>query len=112
MTDKKPPDAELSWEIGIPLLTNPRMLKTFALVTALAMAVVVLLLAVVLGSQGDWNDIAPIAGVFALVGVGLYVLFLLVMGLAADPRAVLHAGELRRGRGAGAGPKRHERLTR
>ncbi len=50
------------------------------------MALVVLLLAVVFGSQGDWDEIAPIAGVFALVGVGLYVLFLLVMGLVFGNR--------------------------
>jgi hypothetical protein len=86
MPKTKSPDAELRWEIGIPLLTNPRMLKTFALVTALAMGLVVLLLGVVLGSQGDWESVATMAKIFALVGIGLYVLFLLVMGLVFGNR--------------------------
>ena len=78
--------SQLSWEIGIPLVTNPRMLRTFALVTALSMVLVVLLLGVVFGSQGDWDSVRTMAKIFALVGVGLFVLFVLVMGLVFGNR--------------------------
>jgi hypothetical protein len=78
--------SQLSWEIGIPLVTNPRMLWTFALVTGLSMAVVVLLIGVVFGSQGEWEEVLVMARIFALVGVGLYLLFLLVMGLVFGNR--------------------------
>lgn len=74
-------ESQLRWEIGIPLITNPRMLRTFALVTALSIVLVVLLLGVVFGSQGDWEAVLTIAQIFALVGIGLYLLSLLVMGL-------------------------------
>ena len=83
---EKAPVPRLSWEIGIPLVTNPRMLRTFALVTALSMAVVVVLLGVVFGSQGDWDSVLTMAKIFALVGVGLFVLFVLVMGLVFGNR--------------------------
>jgi len=76
----------ITWEIGIPLLSNPRMLGTFAMVTALAMALVVLLLAVVFGSQGDWDAVLSMAKVFACVGLGFYLLSLLVMGLVFGNR--------------------------
>lgn len=78
--------SQLTWEIGIPLVTNPRMLRTFALVTGLSVAVVVLLLGVVFGSQGDWEQVLVMARVFALVGVGLFLLFLLVMALVFGNR--------------------------
>lgn len=78
--------SQLTWEIGIPLVTNPRMLRTFALVTGLSVAVVVLLLGVVFGSQGDWEEVLVMARIFALVGVGLFLLFLLVMGLVFGNR--------------------------
>ncbi len=78
--------ARLSWEIGIPLVTNPRVLRTFAVVTVLSVALVVLLLGVVFGSQGDWEAVLTIAEIFGVVGIGLYVLSLLVMALAFGNR--------------------------
>jgi hypothetical protein len=86
MIEMKHSNARLSWEFDIPLLTNPRMLRTFALGTALSVAVVVLLLGVVFGSQGDWEAVLTMAKIFALVGVGLFVLFVLVMGLVFGNR--------------------------
>jgi hypothetical protein len=86
MIEMKHSNARLSWEFDIPLLTNPRVLRTFALVTGLSMAVVVLLLGVVFGSQGEWEEVLMMARIFALVGVGLYLLFLLVMGLVFGNR--------------------------
>ncbi len=78
--------SQLSWEIGIPLLTNPRMLKTVALVVVLSVLVVLLLVGVVIASQGEWGDILALAKIFALVGVGLFVLFVLVMGVVFGNR--------------------------
>jgi len=86
MTEKKLSNTGLSWEIGIPLVTNPRILRTLAQVMALSMALVVLLLGVVFGSQGDWDSVLTMAKIFALVGVGLFVLSLLAMGVAFGNR--------------------------
>jgi hypothetical protein len=86
MTEKKLSNTGLSWEIGIPLVTNPRILSNLAQVMALSMALVVLLLGVVFGSQGDWDSVLTMAKIFALVGVGLFVLSLLAMGVAFGNR--------------------------
>ena len=69
----------LRWEIGIPLVTNPRMLRTMAIVTALSVLIPTLILGMIFASQGHWDQIGSIAGIFALVGLGLFGLFLLVM---------------------------------
>jgi hypothetical protein len=30
-------------------------------------------MSVILGAQGDWDDIPPLVGIFALVGLGMFV---------------------------------------
>ncbi len=79
-------ESQLTWEIGIPLVTNPRMLKTVGLVVAMSVLVVLLLVGVVLASQGEWDDILALAKIFTLVGLGLHAVFLLVMGLVFGNR--------------------------
>lgn len=56
----KPPSPPVVWEIDIPLATNPRLLKTLALVSGLAALISSLFMSVILGAQGDWDDIAPL----------------------------------------------------
>lgn len=43
----------VTWEVDIPLVTNPRLLKTLALVAGLATLIPSLLLSLILGAQGD-----------------------------------------------------------
>lgn len=74
----KPPSTPVIWEVDIPLATNPRLLKTLALVAGLAALICSLFMSVILGAQGDWEEIPPLVGIFALVGVGLFVAFVLI----------------------------------
>ncbi|MBK5929976.1 hypothetical protein [Halochromatium salexigens] len=60
------------------MATHPGLLKTLALVAGLATLIPSLLLSVILGAQGDWAELPPLLGVFALVGVGLFVGFVLI----------------------------------
>jgi hypothetical protein len=69
----------LTWEIGIPLATNPRMIKTMALVTALSVLIPVVIMSLIFGSQGDWDQIGSLVQIFVLVGLGLFVMFILIM---------------------------------
>lgn len=69
----------LVWEIGIPLATNPRMLKTMALVAVLAALIPSALMSVILGAQGEWDGILPLLGIFMLVGLGVWISFVLIM---------------------------------
>jgi hypothetical protein len=73
------PEGELTWDIGIPLVTNPRMLGTIAKVAALSTLLIVLLMSVFAASQGEWDTILPLAGLFALLGGGVFGLLLFVM---------------------------------
>ena len=79
MTDVKPAESELTWEIGIPLATNPRMVKTMAIVSALSAFIPVLIMGVIFGSQGEWDQIGTMAWIFALIGLGMFVMFMLIM---------------------------------
>ncbi len=72
---------DLTWEIEIPLVTNGRLVRTVAVVAALAALVPFVFLAVVFGSQGDWRAVATMAKIFGLVGLGLLAAMLLVMAL-------------------------------
>ncbi|ADC60977.1 hypothetical protein [Allochromatium vinosum] len=74
----KPPPPQIRWEIDIPLATNPRLLKTLALVAGLAALIPSLFMSVILAAQGEWDGIPALAGLFALVGVGLFVSFVLI----------------------------------
>lgn len=73
------PEGELTWEIGIPLVTNPRMLGTMAKISVLSTLLIVLLMSVLAVSQGEWDTIPPLLGFFSVLGVGVFGLLLFVM---------------------------------
>lgn len=79
------PDA-ITWDVAIPLVTNPRMVRTIAMVSVLSALIPALLLGVVFAAQGEWNQILTLAGIFAAVGVGLFAAFLVIMALVFGNR--------------------------
>jgi hypothetical protein len=75
-----PRDRSLDWLIGIPLLTRP-MIGMLAGIMAGAAAMGTLLVGLLLGVQGDWDAIPPIAMMFGAVAFGLFLLSLAIMAL-------------------------------
>jgi hypothetical protein len=55
------------------------MIKTMALVTALSVLIPVVIMSLIFGSQGDWDQIGSLFQIFVLVGLGLFVMFILIM---------------------------------
>jgi len=90
-------DEAITWEIGIPLVTNPRLVRTMAVVAALSALIPVLLMTVIFGSQGDWEAVLMVARIFAVVGVGLFIAMLLVMALVFRNRIQTRFSVTRRG---------------
>jgi len=81
MTQPDPGPRTISWEIDIPLVTNPRIIKAVAFVAAMSCVIPVLLIGLVLGSQGELRGILVIARAFAVVGLGIFVTALVVMAV-------------------------------
>ena len=81
MIQPDPGPRTISWEIDIPLVTNLRIIKAVALVAAMSCLIPVLLIGLVLGSQGDMRDIIVVARAFALAGCGIFVTALVVMAV-------------------------------
>lgn len=73
------PDGELTWDIGIPLITNPRMIFAMAKVAAFSTLSIVLLMCVFVVSQGEWDMILPLVGLFVVLGACMFGLLLFVM---------------------------------
>jgi hypothetical protein len=70
---------DLTWEIDVGLLTNPTLLRQFALVVVGAGALMALLLSFLLAVQGEWADIPMMLGISALAAGGLGLLMVLVI---------------------------------
>jgi len=71
---------EISWAVDIPLVTNPRMIKAVAMALGLGgFLIPVVAISMILGSQGDWDEIPGIVLPFGCVTVGLFLFFLLIM---------------------------------
>lgn len=71
--------APIEWEIGVPLVTNRRMLSQMALAFGLGAAIAYLFVAIALAAQGAWKSLAPLALGFAGADVGFFLLGLLIM---------------------------------
>jgi len=74
---KKQP--ELSWEIDFPLITNSLVLSAWLKAMGAAYLVIMLILGTVLVGTGDAADVPELAGVIALVMIGLSLFGLLIM---------------------------------
>ena len=72
-------DTAITWDIDIPLVTNPRMLGAMLKVTLGSAGLVAALVSLMLVAQGAWDVIPSLLGLFAAVGVGFFVLSLMIM---------------------------------
>ena len=75
-----------SWEIDVPLWTNPLIVGATARVFAFAAIGIASMLSLIFWVQGDTDAIGPIWLAFAAVGAGLFVLGLLIMALVFGNR--------------------------
>ncbi len=71
----------LSWEVEVPLLNNPRLLRAVALIAALAGSLPLLLIAPLLAIQGEWQVLMGIVRLFLVLAVALVLLMLLAMAV-------------------------------
>jgi hypothetical protein len=69
----------IEWEMRVPLATNRRILGDMALVFGLGAVIAFLFIAVVMGAQGEWRSLKPLAIAFGAGGAGFFVLGLLIM---------------------------------
>jgi hypothetical protein len=73
------PSGDLTWEIGIPVLSNRVIVGGLVRVFAITGVTLSAFMAVLLGSQGDWEIIAPVSLGFLLACAGLLLLCLVAM---------------------------------
>jgi hypothetical protein len=74
-------DRDVSWEIDVSLLNNRAMVGGVVRVFGIAALLVGGLMAVILGSQGDWEALVPLLLGFFAIFLGLLVISLLVMAI-------------------------------
>jgi hypothetical protein len=67
------------WDIAVPLLSNRAMVGGIFKAFGIAALLVCGLMTVILGSQGDWDEVPPLLLMFATIFGGFIVLSLLVM---------------------------------
>jgi hypothetical protein len=76
-----PPTGDTTWEITVPLLNNRAMVGGVFKAFGIAALMICILMAVIFGSQGDWDTLPPLLLMFAAVFGGFTVLSLLVMAV-------------------------------
>ena len=68
-----------TWEIKIPLITNPLILLDSLKVFGIAFLIIGLLFLVIFGAQGEVETLWPLLGMFAIIFAGLTILSFLIM---------------------------------
>jgi hypothetical protein len=76
-----PATGDTTWEIAVPLLNNRAMVGGILKAFGIAALLVGALMTVILGSQGDWDELPPLLLMFAAIFAGFIVLSLLVMAV-------------------------------
>ena len=75
-----PPRTELlQWDIDVPMLTNRHILAGLAKAMLGAGVLVVALVSLLLGVQGDWDAIPGVTALLLAISIGLFAFGLLVM---------------------------------
>jgi hypothetical protein len=70
---------KMSWKIKIPLATNPIVLIDLVKLFVITFLVIVILFAIILGTQDGFDSLLPMIGIMGLVCLGLLVLCFLIM---------------------------------
>lgn len=81
MATNELPAESLDWNVDVALLTNRHVLGGLATAMLGGAFVSTLLVGLLLGVQGDWDVIPPLAGMLLAIGVALFVVGLLVMAV-------------------------------
>ncbi len=89
MRVKPDPAAPIAWDIRIPLVTNPVMLRAMAVASFGAGLLVAGLVGLLLAVQGEWGLALRMAGLLAAAGAGLFAVALVVMLLVFGNRLQL-----------------------
>ena len=76
----------LSWEVAVPLWSNPLIVGATAKVFLFAVIGVAAMLSLIFLIQGETSAIGPLWLAFAAVGAGLFVLALLIMAVVFGNR--------------------------
>lgn len=74
-----PVGSDIEWDIAVPLLSNRAMVGGIFKAFGIAALLIGGLMTVILGSQGDWDELPPLLLMFAAVFGGLIVVSLLAM---------------------------------
>lgn len=84
-----PESSPISWEISIPLVTNPFTLCYFSGLLGGITGFFIFLFSVIFAVQGKWETMWKISLFLAMLGTGLYLLFLLVTAVFYGNRQML-----------------------
>lgn len=74
-------DKKFSWEVKIPLVTNPLIMLDTVKVFGIAFLIIALLFFIIFGMQGQMDTLLPLLGMFGIIFGGLIILSLLIMVL-------------------------------
>jgi|CXWL01.1.fsa_nt_gi hypothetical protein len=86
MAQTKSPDTAITWEIAVPLLSNPLIVGATFKVFVFAALGVAALMTLIFAVQGEFAAIGPVWLGFGAVGLGLFVLGLAIMALVFGNR--------------------------
>lgn len=72
-------DKKMTWEVKIPLITNPMIMLDTVKVFGIAFLIIALLFFIIFGMQGEMETLLPLLGMFAIIFGGLMILSVLIM---------------------------------
>lgn len=84
-----PESSSISWEINIPLVTNPLILRYFAGLFGAVTGFFIFLLAGSFAVQGKWQIAGQVSLLGMILGMGLYLFILLLMAVFYGNRQML-----------------------
>lgn len=89
MRNPIPESSPISWEISIPLVTNPFTLRYFAELFGAVTGFFIVLLGGSFAIQGEWETVGQISLFGMILGMGLYLFILLLMVVFYGNRQML-----------------------
>lgn len=72
-------DKKMTWDVKIPLITNPMIMLDTVKVFGIAFLIIALLFFIIFGMQGEMETLLPMLGMFAIIFGGLMILSMLIM---------------------------------
>lgn len=72
-------DKKMTWDVKIPLITNPMIMLDTVKVFGIAFLIIALLFFIIFGMQGEMETLLPMLGMFGIIFGGLMILSMLIM---------------------------------